>query len=928
MLSRCGTRGTGRRGLRAAGKCAGSVRAGLAAVALVLASVRGAEGPLAAWDFDEGEGDTLHDRVGTAHGLIRGPAWVRCGKGFALRFDGVDDVVEFGDPPALRPAEAVTVEAWVLPERVPTSGEPGVVGKAYHNYVLTYYTDGKCWWYIGQGGSNVKSAVTPGAWHHVVGTYDGSTLCLYIDGALADRRPAKTTGPVPAGAGFFMGASEGEAQYTKGAHFCGLLDDAAVYGRALSEAEVRERYLTTHVTGAAEVTAFADVGARGVSVRASLRGLGALGPGASADIDLRRAGRRRTVAKTSLPVPGDGGVLEARLDTGGLEPGDYVVRVQVRNAEGEPVGEPAEAGVAWPAMPGWDTGDRRIRVLNALVSELRSVGPTRRARTVVDFTNPRPGWVFFRAWAEPGSAGRTALVLPETPGADTRVEVPETGSRTVEAMRRLPAGKHAVTVECTEGGALAGLVIRAIPELGYCRVDCGPQIKAYGACDWPFLEEHILPHINLAVSRGAEGERARWEAWRRQGKRWVVETPLVGLGKRDGVSADEVEQGWLANGRLEEPLLDGVIVDEFAAGDDPIWASWHEAVRRIRDNPRCAGKVFYPYCGPLFGAPASRAFAQTIQEAGWAVALERYLPEEPTEAAARAAVQTAVVELLRAWEKAQPGITRHTLIVWGFLISAPNESTNVNPAVDFRAFMDLQMNTLANDPACFGLYGVTAYLSAYADEEAIRWYGKLLRHYCIEGRTEPLLRTYALRHITNPDFADGLEGWDARPAEEGTIGTGTADGLSWLQGRYPPTPLGNTYLLLRRSGKGPNVVSQTLQGLTPGALYSAKLITGDRQEYERGASASAAHAVRLEVAGAEVVPEKSFRFPFKSCYSHTFGAFDARNPYWMTLHRVVFRAGSGEARLFITDWGADGTPGGPLGQELMCNFVEVQPYLE
>jgi hypothetical protein len=402
----------------------------------------------------------------------------------------------------------------------------------------------------------------------------------------------------------------------------------------------------------------------------------------------------------------------------------------------------------------------------------------------------------------------------------------------------------------------------------------------------------------------------------------------VGLGKSDGVSAAEVEQGWTEKGRLAEPLLDGLIVDEFSAGDEPIWASWHEALRRIRDNPAYAGKVYYPYCGPLFGASASRAFAQTVQDAGWAVALERYLPEEPTEAAARAALDAALVQPLRAWEAAQPGITRHTLIVWGFFISAPNESTNINPAVDFMTFMDMQMSTLANDPTFFGLYGVTSYLSAYADEETLRWYGKLVRHYCIEGRTERLTRNYVLRHLRNPDFAQGLDGWTVQAAEEGSITTGEADGLSWLQGRYPPTRLGNTCLLLRRCGKGPNTIRQTVRELVPGKLYSAKLISGDRQEFQQGASSRTVHAVRLAVDGAEVLPERSFQYAFNSCYSHTFEKFDANNPYFMTLHQVVFRARTPQAELSITDWATPAAPGGPAGQELMCNFVEVQPYLE
>ncbi len=36
----------------------------------------------------------------------------------------------------------------------------------------------------------------------------------------------------------------------------------------------------------------------------------------------------------------------------------------------------------------------------------------------------------------------------------------------------------------------------------------------------------------------------------------------------------------------------------------------------------------------------------------------------------------------------------------------------------------------------------------------------------------------------------------------------------------------------------------------------------------------------------------------------------------------------GNATLTVSDWATDTQPGGPLGQELIYNFIEVQPYLE
>ncbi|MBC7289571.1 MAG: LamG domain-containing protein, partial [Armatimonadetes bacterium] len=188
-----------------------------------LCSAEGSEaGLVASYSFDEGRGELARDTSGHGHhGQIRGARYVRCGKGWALRLDGVNDYVDCGDPPALRLSSGVSLEAWVYPEAVPVVGEAGILGKDYGSYVLTYYQDGQCWWYISGGGNNCKAPLSAGAWHHVVGTFDGQFLRLYIDGRLAATR-ASSSARIGAGGRFLIGTSGGDPQYTRGAHFKGL----------------------------------------------------------------------------------------------------------------------------------------------------------------------------------------------------------------------------------------------------------------------------------------------------------------------------------------------------------------------------------------------------------------------------------------------------------------------------------------------------------------------------------------------------------------------------------------------------------------------------------------------------------------------------------------------------------------------------------
>ena len=69
-----------------------------------------------------------------------------------------------------------------------------------------------------------------GAFHHVAGTYDGTTMRLYFDGAEVGSLPVSG----------FVGVSEGVALSTGDAEALdGLLDEVQVFDRALSAEEIR-----------------------------------------------------------------------------------------------------------------------------------------------------------------------------------------------------------------------------------------------------------------------------------------------------------------------------------------------------------------------------------------------------------------------------------------------------------------------------------------------------------------------------------------------------------------------------------------------------------------------------------------------------------------------------------------------------------------
>lgn len=570
-----------------------------------------------------------------------------------------------------------------------------------------------------------------------------------------------------------------------------------------------------------------------------------------------------------------------------------------------------------------------VRWLNNLVAELvnlKSLPP--RSRVDSTFIHPRHGWLLVRSTV----IGNGKVWIGLDTGAREKAIIvhARTTPETQETMRFLPAGEHTITV-WREGEAIVrSLVVRVIPELIFCKFRYDPHIVPHGPYDWRFLQRHVLSHINVIVGGGDDEHRPFVEEFKEQGKRWIVEVPATPYFQR--MPADEAYRFWAHSAGMKEPLYDGIIVDEFFGGDDRHYEAITESVRRICRNRRFLHKAFYPYCVNMFGARMSEEFVRAVIECGYPIAWERYLPEQPTEEKAKALLESDLSGDMRKWQAAFPGCEKRMIICLGYLQMITTESLNVDPQVDFKVWMDMQFRHIATDPAFFGTFGLMEYTSGYADEETVRWAAKLYRHYGIEGRTSLLSEHYGfqyrLKHLVNPDFAEGTKGWTVEAAEQGSVDVKRYEGYSWLEGRFPRTVQGDTFLWMKRSGKKPNVVAQEVKNLRPGRLYSLKMVTADYRDLMEGKSAEQMHAISIGLRGVELLPDKCFQFAIPNNYAHHLGAFNDKNRFWMNYHHRVFRAKSSSAHLTLSDWAKETEPVGPVGQELMFNFVEVQPYLE
>ena len=144
---------------------------------------------LAHWDFAEGKGRVLGDRSrNNVHGKIHGAKWVKCGKGYALEFDGVDDYVDCGSGKSLGLGKEITFSAWIQPRENPPK-EAVIVGEVPFRWTATLYK-GRVWFYIKSGRNICAGAVPFHQWSHIApaGLMGGARVVYSQRGAAARRK--------------------------------------------------------------------------------------------------------------------------------------------------------------------------------------------------------------------------------------------------------------------------------------------------------------------------------------------------------------------------------------------------------------------------------------------------------------------------------------------------------------------------------------------------------------------------------------------------------------------------------------------------------------------------------------------------------------------------------------------------------------------
>jgi hypothetical protein len=208
------------------------------------------EGLVSYWTFDDIAGDTVKDAQGNNDGTIFGEPEIVEGRfGKALKFNHQDNYVEMPDSASLDGMSGITVSLWANVETLSSVAgtDQTFINKdaaGWGSRLYRIYLDSPTntlHWRIGDGGGayvahpNGQTVLEKGEWYHITGISDENGALVYLNG-VED--------------GVFAGAEVPDNDttlrigraHTDGFGYVGVIDEVAIYNRALTEDEIEQNF--------------------------------------------------------------------------------------------------------------------------------------------------------------------------------------------------------------------------------------------------------------------------------------------------------------------------------------------------------------------------------------------------------------------------------------------------------------------------------------------------------------------------------------------------------------------------------------------------------------------------------------------------------------------------------------------------------------
>ena len=566
-----------------------------------------------------------------------------------------------------------------------------------------------------------------------------------------------------------------------------------------------------------------------------------------------------------------------------------------------------------------------LKRLNNMVGEILD---TELKNGDVTFVNPREGWVFI-GFDKPYRDTTATLDGATEPIVFYRDGEPS------DTMRLLTLGEHTLHIENApaDGGRL---LIRSVAQIMLYSLDIAPKLDyANFRYDMDFWKKHLLHSVNIFDT----------EVWLpTSGHQLAVDKEVTsrgmkilgshGLFRKENIN--EIDK--LVNTIRTNPTLLrnwGLTLDEISINDNATtMLATCEALWKLTDLDKrvytwCYSRISEKTFNPRIQQNLLSACSNVSRGEG-KIFLETYVGTKRTEAEMVKDLEGIPVHLDIARRMTSDAAERFMMLMSGY--TTPEcWCINNYPAADIKVVFDRFFNILATDPRMVGLYGMGCYSIWHTDEEIVRWVGKLMRHYCVEGKTESLAEKYGFKyipgHLQDGDFEEGFKHWNVEAAEPEAIVHKTVPGYGgnkyqWRIGRE--NGLGDMVALFTKSANKPNRLSQTATGLTPGKLYCLTFMSMDYDDFLKPQNKHLDYVFNAEISDAEIIPNvtSTRHFPIR-----WYGTGDAApGTPEKAIHRVVFRAKKDTATITFTEWKSSTEAGGPAGARRMINWIGLHPY--
>jgi len=214
-------------------------------------------------DFEDGKGDTVKDRSNYGNdGTIQGePKWVdgKFGKGLEL---GIGSHVLVPDSDKFRITDELTVACWTkFKDFAPEAWQGNTLdflvcrwnwtggdNRCYETYLESHAPT----IVVSSDGTDATSSkavaqnpVELDKWYNIVGAFDGLKLKIYVDGE--EEGTGEHKGKIFAGNNSPISIGDNDVGLAPNFHLIGVMDEVAVYDRALSQSEIKQKLMSGNI---------------------------------------------------------------------------------------------------------------------------------------------------------------------------------------------------------------------------------------------------------------------------------------------------------------------------------------------------------------------------------------------------------------------------------------------------------------------------------------------------------------------------------------------------------------------------------------------------------------------------------------------------------------------------------------------------------